>query len=391
MPAKRKIAVVTGSRAEYGHLYWIIKSINEDPGLSLLLIVTGMHLSSDFGSTVNQIIKDGFPIAAKVNILSSSDTEGAIAKAMGMGIIKFARIYEKIKPDIIVLLGDRFEILSAAAAAMPFRIPIAHIHGGESTEGLIDELIRHAITKMSHVHFASNRQYRSRIIQMGENPANVFCFGAPGLDNVRKLKLLGRKELEEVLNIPPEKKIGVVTYHPVTLEERTASHQMEELLRSLNSFDGLYWVFTSPNTDTGWTTIAERIRAFTKRFPESSGQFISLGQVKYLSLLKHASVMVGNSSSGLIEAPSFKLPVVNIGDRQKGRIRASNVIDVSVCEEKAITRAIKIALSPDFIRSLRYLRNPYGQGSASTYIVDRLKRIELGEYLIKKRFYDITR
>lgn len=385
----RKVAVVTGSRAEYGHLFWILKGINNESSLKLQLIVTGMHLSTDFGLTVKEIEKDGFPIAKKVKTLLPSDTEEAIAISMGRGTIGLAKAYSRLKPDMIVVLGDRLEMLAAVSAALPFRIPIAHIHGGESTEGLIDEAIRHAITKMSHIHFTSTETYRKRVIQMGESPDNVFCFGAPGLDNVYKLRLLGKEELCEALNLAMDKGIGIVTFHPVTLERNTTSRQVSELLNAISHFTDISWVFTFPNADTQARSIIKKIKAFAGRFPEGAKVFISLGQVRYLSLLKNASIMAGNSSSGLIEAPSFGLPVVNIGDRQKGRIRGKNVIDVKDCRKAPIAAAIHKALSPRFKASLKGMKNPYGSGNSSKKIVEKIKCIKLDERLIKKEFYRI--
>jgi UDP-N-acetylglucosamine 2-epimerase (non-hydrolysing)/GDP/UDP-N,N'-diacetylbacillosamine 2-epimerase (hydrolysing) len=386
---KRKICVITGTRAEYGLLYWIIKGIHDDPELELQLIVTGMHLSPEFGMTIREVEKDGFPIAEKVEMLLSSDTETAIATSMGLGMIGFATAYERLKPDILVVLGDRFEILSAVAAAVPFRIPVAHIHGGESTEGLIDESIRHAITKMSHIHFPATQVYANRIMQMGEPPENVFCFGAPGLDNVYKLNLLERDELLKELGLSCNKIIGIVTYHPVTLEDNTAKFQMSELLSALQAFHDIFWVFTLPNADTGGRIIIKMIDDFVKNNPEKGKYFTSLGQLKYISLLKHADVMMGNSSSGLTEAPSFELPVVNIGDRQRGRVKAQNIIDVPECNQKLIINAINRAISADFRTSLKGMKNPYGEGDASEKIVKKLKSITIDENLIKKRFYEM--
>lgn len=385
----RKISVVTGTRAEYGLLYWIIKGIHDDPDLELQLIVTGMHLSPEFGLTVKEIEKDGFPIAEKVEMQLSSDTETAIAISMGLGMIGFANAYSRLGPDIIVVLGDRFEILSAVASAVPFRIPVAHISGGEITEGAMDDLFRHAITKMSHIHFPSTQVYADRIIQMGERPEDVFCFGAPGLDNIYKLKLLDKQQLKNELGLPGEKAWGVVTYHPVTLEKDSAKIQIEELLNALMEFSEIYWVFTLPNADTENRIIIERIKDYVQKKPQRAVLFSSLGQLKYLSLLRSAIVMVGNSSSGVIEAPSFELPVVNISDRQKGRVRVKNVIDVPVCEKNRIVTAINEAISKEFRDSLKGLENPYGSGNVSERILNVLKTITLGEKIIKKTFYDL--
>ncbi len=386
----RKIAVVTGTRAEYGLLYWIIKGIHEDSMLELQLIVTGMHLSPEFGMTVKEIETDGFPISERVEMLLSADTETAIATSMGLGMIGFAKAYERLRPDIIVVLGDRFEILSAVAAAMSFRIPVAHIHGGESTEGVIDELIRHAVTKMSHIHFTATERYKKRVVQMGENSDNVLCFGAPSLDSIYNLNLLERHDLLKQLGLPNDKRIGLVTYHPVTLEADTAQCQMTELLSAIQSFQDIFWVFTLPNADTGGRIITKMIDDFVVNNSNKGISFASLGQSRYLSLLKYADVMVGNSSSGLIEAPFFKLPVVNIGDRQRGRVRGHNIIDVVKCEKESIENAIKQALSPEFKNALKGLENPYGEKNVSMRIVEKLKTIHLDETLIKKRFYEVV-
>jgi UDP-hydrolysing UDP-N-acetyl-D-glucosamine 2-epimerase len=384
----RKVAIITGTRAEYGLLYWIIKGIHDDPELELQLIVTGTHLSPEFGLTVREIEHDAFPISERVEMLLSSDTETAISTSMGIGMIGFSMAYERLNPDILVVLGDRFEILSAVAAAVPFRLPVAHIHGGESTEGAIDELFRHAITKMSHIHFATTRLYASRIIQMGESPENVFCFGAPGLDNIFKLPLINREDLSELLGLPMNKKLGIVTYHPETLEKDTEGYQITEVLQALKTFPDLYWVISLPNADTGGRVIGAKLKDFLKKNPDMGNAFTSIGQLNYTSLLKHAEVMVGNSSSGIIEALSFFLPVVNIGFRQKGRIREKNVIDVIAPNTDDIIAAINKALSDGFRTSLHGIRNPYGDGTASTRIVNTIKTISLSD-LRKKRFYDL--
>jgi GDP/UDP-N,N'-diacetylbacillosamine 2-epimerase (hydrolysing) len=385
---RRKICIVTGTRAEYGLLNWIIKGIHEDPDLKLQLVVTGTHLSPEFGFTVREIEKDGFPIAERIEMLLSSDTETAISVSMGLGMIGFSKAYERLKPNILVVLGDRFEILSAVASAVPFRIPIAHIHGGESTEGAMDESFRHAITKMSHIHFPSTQEYKSRIVQMGENPSHVFCFGAPGLENIRRLELLDKQELSIVLNLPVDKKWGIVTYHPVTLEKKSSGIHIKEILHALEGFHNIHWIFTLPNADTESRIIIKYVEEHVKKNPKSTSLFNSLGQLKYLSLLKHAAVMVGNSSSGIIEAPSFKLPVVNIGERQKGRIRAKNVIDVPVCEKKQIIKAIKKAVSEHFRDLLQGLKNPYGTGNTSKEIIRVLKTISL-QNILQNKFYKL--
>ena len=384
--SKRKICIVTGSRAEYGHLYWILRAVDEDTSLRLQTVVTGMHLSPEFGSTVDVIKKDGFRINGKVKILFSSDKDEEMAKLIGRGINGFTDIFKKLTPDIVVVLGDRFEVFSAAIAAYVLRIPIAHIHGGELTEGAVDEGFRHSITKMASIHFPAAKVYADRIIRMGESPQRVFAFGAPGLDNIRCLDLLTKKGLEDSLGFKMEKPTAVVTYHPVTLEKNTASVQMNELLSALDSFD-MGIIFTMPNADTGYKVITRKIKKYADKNKKHVKVFTSLGQIRYLSLLKYADLMVGNSSSGIIEAPSLRLPVVNMGDRQKGRIKPGNVIDCGYsCSE--IKKAVKRALSSSFIGSLAKMKNPYGAGNVSVRIKDKLKKIKLGEGLIKKEFFN---
>lgn len=385
---QRKICVITGSRAEYGLLYWIIKCIHNDPDLELQLVVTGMHLSPEFGLTVKQIEKDGFPIVERVEMLLSSDTETAIVTSMGIGMIGFAKTYERLRPDILLVLGDRFEVLSAVAAAAPFNLLVAHIHGGESTEGAIDELFRHAITKMSHFHFPATQEYANRIIQMGEPPESVFCFGAPGLDSVYKLDLLDKTQLAQELALPYEREWGVITYHPVTLEKNISEIEIDAILNALEKFSEMYWVFTLPNADTESRIIIEKINKYVLKRPANAKLYSSLGQLSYFSLLKSATVMVGNSSSGLIEAPSFELPVVNVGERQKGRIRAKNVIDILEYQKSAVAMAINKALSKDFRYSLKGIKNPYGIGNTSINIVVTIKAISSSDRL-KKKFYKL--
>lgn len=381
----RKIAVVTGTRAEYGLLYWIMKGIQDSSELELELIITGMHLAPEFGLTIREIERDGFPTSEKVEILLSSDTEASTSISMGLGMIGFAKAYERLKPDILLVLGDRFETFAAVAAAVPFRIPVAHIHGGETTEGAIDEQFRHAITKMSWLHFPATEAYARRILQMGEDPKNVFCVGAPGLENIHRLNLLSKNELYDDLEIPRMKKMGLVTYHPVTLAGDSANTDIAELLNALELFQDIYWVITLPNADPGGRTIMERINGFISTYPERGKVFHSLGQMRYLSLLKYAEIMVGNSSSGIIEAPSFRLPVVNIGDRQKGRIKARNIIDVPLCIKTDIVKAIKYAVSKEFKSSLGDIKNPYGEGLVSQKIVEKL---EILPAVVRKRFLD---
>ena len=345
-----------------------------------------MHLSPEFGLTVKEIEADGFPIAERVEMLLSSDTEVGVSTSIGLGVMGFASTFSRLEPDILVLLGDRFEILAAAIAAVVARIPIAHIHGGESSEGAIDESFRHAITKMSHIHFPAVDLYARRIRQMGEDPEKIFTCGAPGLDNIYDLKLPGREELSGELGISLRHPIALITYHPVTLEENTASPHIANLLGALLG-RGLTLLFTYANADAGGRVINQMIDNFVKHEPNAH-VFPNLGQRRYLGLLNIADVMVGNSSSGIIEAPSFKLPVVNIGDRQRGRVRAANVIDCGV-ERDEIAEALDQALGKDFKERLSHLVNPYGSGQASARIVAVLKGVSIGERFLKKRFLDI--
>jgi UDP-hydrolysing UDP-N-acetyl-D-glucosamine 2-epimerase len=384
---RRKIAVVTGTRAEYGILYWVLREIQRRPSLGLQLLVTGMHLSPEFGLTYRQIEKDGFPITEKVEILMSSDSEAAISTSIGLGIMGFANAFERVRPDILVLLGDRFESLAAATAALVARIPIGHIAGGHRTEGAMDEAIRHSITKMSHLHFTSIPTYRDRMVQMGEQPDRVFLTGTPSLDGIRLLQLHDRSELEETLGLDLSDPIFLVVYHPVTLENMTAGWQMDELLTALAQF-GRRCVFIMPNADTGGRIILHKIREFVESNATSKA-FVNLERDLYLNLMRFADVMVGNSSSGIVEAPSFELPVVNIGDRQRGRLRVGNVIE-SGYSAGSVMEAIERALDPSFKESLRGLTNPHGDGYTSKRIVDILEHVELGEGLLKKKFHDIS-
>jgi len=384
---KRKICVVTGTRAEYGLLYWLIREIQDDPDLHLQLIVTGMHLSPEFGLTYKEIEKE-FHIDKKIEILLSSDTPVGISKAMGLGIIGFADAYQDLKPDIVVLLGDRFEIFSAASAAMIAQIPIAHLYGGETTIGAIDEPIRHSITKMSHLHFTSTEEYRKRVIQLGEDPKKVFYVGAIGIENIRRLRLLSKEEFENSIDFKLGPKNLMVTFHPVTLDNNTSMEQFQALLNALDTLENTHIIFTKANSDTYGRIINYMIDDYVSKNPDKAISFTSMGQLKYLSALQFVDAVVGNSSSGIIEAPSFKIGTINIGDRQKGRIKAESVID---CEPNTgdIIRAFKILYSKDFQGLLKSVINPYDDGGyPSKKIVQILKMAEL-EHIIKKRFFDL--
>jgi len=384
----RKICVVTGSRAEYGLLYWLLREIADDPDFQLQVIATGMHLSPEFGLTSQQIEADGFTIDARVEMLLSSDTAVGVTKSIGLGVIGFADALEQLRPDILVVLGDRFEILAAAAAAMVARVPIAHIHGGEATEGLIDEAIRHAVTKMSHLHFTAAEPYRRRVVQMGESPDRVFNTGAIGLDDLVKGKLLSRPDLEKELDfrLGPEQVI-LCTYHPVTLNKGHEGGALDELFQALDSMPNVRVVFTKANADAGGRDINKRIDEYVAGNADRMAVYVSLGRVRYLSLLTVADVSLGNSSSGIIEAPAARTATVNIGDRQRGRLRGPSIID---CQESkgAITAAIERALSVEFQRTTAEGKTVHGEGGASKRIKQVLKETALGENLLLKHFHD---
>ena len=382
----RKVCVVSGTRAEYGLLKWVIKGISESSKLKLQIIATGMHLSSKFGLTYKTIEKDGYKINKKIDMLLDSDTDSGITKSIGIGMMGFADALSSLNPDILLILGDRFEIFSAATSAVIKRIPIAHLHGGEATQGLIDEPIRHSITKMSHMHFVSTLEYQNRVIQLGENPENVFLVGGLGVDAINKIKYKNRNELEGQLDFSFGEKNLLVTFHPVTLETETSGKQMKALLEALDNFKEINLIFTMPNADTGNTIIFELINDFVKR-RKNAKSFKSLGQVNYLSCLKYVDGVIGNSSSGLLEVPSFKKGTINIGDRQKGRVKAKSVIDCSPTKE-SITQAIRRMYSDQFSKVIKLTINPYGNGGASDKIVETIENISLDDIIIKE-FYDI--
>jgi len=383
---KRKICVVTGTRAEYGLLYWLMKEINDDDAMELQLVVTGMHLYAEFGSTYKQIEIDGFTIDKKVDISLTSDTELAISKSMGIGIIRFADVFNDLKPELIVVLGDRFEIFSAVSAAMIAKIPIAHIHGGESTEGVIDEPIRHSITKMSHLHFAATEEYRNRIIQLGEQPNSVFNVGGLGLDNINKLKLLSKVDFEDAINFKLGDKNILVTFHPVTLEKSTSESQFQELLMSITNLKNTKIIFTKANSDTDGRIINSMVDDYVAK-NDNTIAFKSMGQLNYLSALQFMDAVLGNSSSGLIEAPSFKIGTIDIGDRQKGRIKATSVLSC-LPKKESIDRALVKLYSKKFQDNINKVVNPYGLGGASKKIVKIIKNTNL-DNIVKKSFFNL--
>ncbi len=383
----RKICVVTGTRADYGLLRWVMEGINNDNELILQIIATGMHLSPEFGLTYQAIEDDGFQIDRKVEMLTSSDTSVGIAKSMGLGMIGFADALSDLKPDIIVVLGDRFEIFSAVTAALVAQIPVAHLHGGETTEGAFDEAIRHSITKMSHLHFVAAEEYRQRVIQLGEQPNRVFLVGGLGVDNIKRLKLLGRVELEKSLDFKFGQKNLLITFHPVTLEKNTASDQMTELLNALSKLANTQLIFTLPNADTNGRKLIQMIEHFVTQHPNARA-YTSLGQLRYLSCISHVDGVIGNSSSGLLEAPSFKKGTINIGDRQRGRLQSESVIDCDPIE-KNIKAALDKLYNENFRLSLKKVCNPYGEGGASDKVVEVIKDYSINN-MVKKSFHDIS-
>jgi len=381
----KKICVVTGTRAEYGLMRWVMEGIRQSSELELQLIATGMHLSPEFGMTVEAIEEDGFEIDRKVEMLLSSDTAVGITKSMGLGMIGFANALAELKPDLMLVLGDRYEIFAVAASAMIARIPIAHLHGGETTEGAFDEAIRHSITKISHLHFVAAEEYRHRVIQLGELPEHVFNVGGLGIDNILRLKLLTRDELEEALNFKLEKRNLLITFHPVTLEQNTSAQQMDELLAALAELKDTGLIFTMPNADTEGRILFHQVEAFCAKHSQARA-YTSLGQLRYLSCLQHVDGVVGNSSSGLTEVPSFNKGTINVGDRQRGRLRAASVIDCQP-ERKSISMAISQLFTSAFRTTLSKVENPYGNGGASELILSILEDQSF-ETLLKKSFLD---
>lgn len=378
----KKICVVTGTRAEYGLLKWLMKDLAASNGLRLQLVATGTHLSPEFGLTYREIESDGFTIDTKVEMLLSADTASATARSMGLAVMGLADAFDRLRPDLLLVLGDRYEILAAVSAALVLRIPVAHVHGGEITEGAFDDAIRHAITKMSHLHFVAAEEYRARVIQMGEEPERVFTVGGLGVDGISRLELLSRDALEQSLEFDLGKQSLIVTFHPATLDAGSPEEQTAELLAALDELGDTRLIFTLPNADPGSRAMTAMIHDFVSARPHAKA-FASLGQLRYFSCLKHVNGIVGNSSSGLLEAPSFQKGTINIGIRQRGRTKAESVID---CEPRreSIAAALKQLFSPGFQAGLRSVKNPYGEGNASRKIVDTLARVPLEKILVKK-------
>lgn len=379
----RKICVVTGSRAEYGLLSGLMHVIKDAPELELQVVATNMHLSPEFGLTYKEIEADGFHIDKKVYMLLSSDTANATAKSVGLGFVSFADVYEDLQPDMVVVLGDRYEIISAVTTALFYKIPVAHLHGGEITEGAYDDCIRHSITKMSHLHFTSTEEYRKRVIQLGEDPNRVFNVGAPGIENIKKVPLMTKQELEESVGVKIQKKCFLVTYHPVTLENETAEEQSHHLLQALDAYSDYQVIFTMPNSDTNGRIIMQAINKYVGKNPERAVAFKSLGLKRYLSVLQYVTAVLGNSSSGIIEVPSFHIPTLNIGDRQKGRIAANSVVHCGTSVDEII-EGISKALNID----CTCVNNPYEGRSTTADILYVLKTYPL-EGLIQKHFHNL--
>jgi len=384
---KRKICFVTGSRSEYGLMSLLIKAIDNDPNIDLQIIVTGAHLSPGHGLTYQEIEKDGFFIDYKVEMLLSSDTPSAISKSIGLGVMGFADAFLKLSPDLLLIHGDRYEILAAAIAANNFLIPIAHVAGGEVTSGSMDDIIRHSITKMSWWHFVATDIYRKRVIQLGENPDRVFHVGDVGIDAIKKSKLLSKKALMIETGIKFGKKNLLVTYHPETLEKQTSQKNFKSLLDVLNDLKDVYIIFTMPNADSGSRIIKNMIDEFVSMHEQRTISFTSMGHLNYLSTLKYVDGVVGNSSSGLVEVPNFKIGTINIGDRQTGRLKARSVIDCKPMK-KTIRNAVDTLYSNDFHKILPSVFNPYGGGNPIEKIMEVLRDSKLPEEL-KKEFYDL--
>ena len=381
----KKIAVFTGTRAEYGLLYWLMQDIKNDPTLELQVLVSGMHLSPEFGLTWQQIEEDGFKIDEKVEILLSSDSAVGVVKSIGLGLIGFADALTRMKPDLIIILGDRYEAFAAAQAAMFLRIPIFHLHGGEITEGAYDDAIRHAITKLSYLHGVSTEEYRTRVIQLGEEPNRVYNVGALGLEHLHRTNLLGLAELSKSLNFALDCPYFLVTYHPVTLADESPKCSFEALLDALDEFKEYKIIITYPNSDDGGRQIIPILEQYAKN--QAGGVFAipSLGQLRYLSALKHSTMVIGNSSSGIIEAPSFGVPTINIGSRQNGRLAADSVFNC-LPNKNAIVEAIKAACQMKVKLNSVKIDNPYGEGDSSKKIINAVKALDFHPM---KKFHDL--
>lgn len=383
---KRKICIITGSRADYGLLYWLMKDIQAGPLFELQLVVTGMHLSPEFGMTVNVIEQDGFEITRRVETLLSSDSSVGITKALGLGLINFADVFEQLSPDLVLVLGDRFEIFAAAQAALLARLPIAHLGGGDVTEGAYDEAMRHSISKMAHLHFVTNSESANRLELMGENPQFIFNVGSPGLDHIHRSQFISRETLEKELDFTFRNVNFLITFHPVTLDNNPSRVQFESLLEALDQYGSeVGLIFTLPNADTEGRELIRLVEEYVGR-KENARAYTSLGQVRYLGTMALVDVVIGNSSSGLYEAPSFQTPTVNIGLRQQGRLKADSVFDCSQTSDdilNAITNAMAFGKQK--------VENPYQKGDCAELITKELSGIDDFNSLILKRFHQTTK
>jgi GDP/UDP-N,N'-diacetylbacillosamine 2-epimerase (hydrolysing) len=384
----KKVCFFTGTRAEYGLLKPLMEKFKEDKEFQLQIIASGMHLSPEFGLTYKQIEEDGFIIDEKVENLLSADTDTAISKSIGLGIISYTDALSRLNPDLLIVLGDRYETFAAVIAAYTMKIPVAHLHGGETTEGAYDEAYRHSISKMSYFHFASTEEYRKRIIQLGESPDRVFNVGAIGLDNIKNMDFLSKDVLEKDLDFKFGEKNILMTFHPTTLENNNTKEQIKEILKALDKRKDLNIIFTKSNSDSNGRIINEEIEKFVKKNKDRSKIFSSLGVLRYLTVLNHVDLVMGNSSSGIIEVPMFKIPTINIGDRQKGRLKPDSVIDCE-CKSEDILEAINKAYDPNFLSKIRKQKNIFGEGNTSETILKILKK-ELNKRInLKKSFYDL--
>jgi len=385
---KKIINVLTATRAEYGLLKPIIQKLNPVSEFDVRVVATGMHLSPEYGLTYQEIEEDGIPIDKKIEILLSSDTPSAISKTMGIAMISFADYFDDLKPDLLIVLGDRYETLAVCCAAMNARIPIAHLYGGEITEGAVDDCIRHAITKMSYLHFTSTSEYRKRVIQLGEAPERVYEVGAMGIENALRTKLLTKEQLEESLQIKLDKPYAIITYHPVTLEDCDEGNRFMEILKACESFKDMIFIFTKANSDANGRVINRMIDQYVAGHANSAA-FTSLGMLRYLSALKYGSMVIGNSSSGLAEAPAFHIPTINIGNRQKGRLQGLTIINCNT-DQIEIEKAITLAKSEEFKLKIKDAVNPYGDGNTSDKVLEIIKKVLLNQEIdLKKQFYNI--
>ncbi len=386
----KKICIVTGTRAEYGILKLLISALSHDPTIDLRIVATGTHLSPDFGNTYKAIEADGFNIDRKVEMLLNSDSKSAISKSMGIAMLGFSDYFEERHPDLVVLLGDRYEIFAVATCAAVALIPIAHLHGGEATFGLYDEYFRHSITKMSTLHFTCCEVYRNRVIQLGEHPDTVFNVGALGVEHIKKIQLLTKHELEQSIGFSLDKPYGLVTFHPVTLDERDSTHYFQEMLEAMDKIDDMVFILTKANADDSGRAINRLIDAYVRKNGQKAIAFESLGQLRYLSAMNYCEFVLGNTSSGILEAPSMKVPTVNIGDRQAGRVRAKSVID---CEPtvQSIYDAILRARSKEMKKICKDVISPFEGQNTSLQICEIIKQYLNSEKHLAKQFYDLNK